>query len=120
MRKVTRTIAEAFFSGVAKASGNTCTDGDNVWLHGNKIAEKDEFGNLYISNAGWKSNTTKERLNGLLELGNFQQFPVPHIFQKNFKWFLSISKTVVPFPSNEFVSVESEINKIAKWEGEIA
>ena len=74
MRKVTRNIVEAFYKGEAKSSGNTCTDGTCLWLHGNKIAEKDEFGNLHITNAGFETNVTKERLNGLLELGGLFRF----------------------------------------------
>ena len=116
MRKVTRTIVEAFYSGVAKASGNTCTDGNNIWLHGNKIAEKDELGNLLITNAGFETNVTKERLNGLLELGGFVPFPAPHIYQKKFTWYLSVGQRTLEFPCNGWVSVESEIDKAYKHE----
>ena len=35
---------------------------------------------LSISNAGWQSNTTKERLNGLPNVG---------IYQKNWQWYLN-------------------------------
>lgn len=35
-------------------------------LHGHEIAAMDSRGHsLYITNAGWQTNTTKERLNGL-------------------------------------------------------
>ena len=37
-------------------------------------------GNLYITSAGFKTRTTKERLNGL---------PGVNIHQKNFTWFLN-------------------------------
>ena len=116
MRKVTRKIVEAFYAGEAKSSGNTCTDGTCLWLHGNKIAEIDEFGNLHITNAGFETNVTKERLNGLLELGNFPQWPSPHIYQKNFKWYLSVGQRTLEFPCNGWVSVESEIDKAYKHE----
>lgn len=48
-------------------------------LHGNTIAI---YMNrvLVISSGGWKSHTTKERLNG---------FPNVHIQQKDFKWYLN-------------------------------
>ena len=114
MRKVTRTIVEAFYSGVAKACGNTCTDGNNVWLHGNKIAEKDSLGNLYISNAGFETNVTKERLNGLLKLGNFPQWPSPYIYQKNFTWYLAVGQHTLEFPCDKWVNVESKIDKAYK------
>ena len=35
-----------------------------LFLHGNLIAKVSIEG-LYITNAGWESNTTKERLNGI-------------------------------------------------------
>jgi len=114
MRKVTRQIVEAFYKGEAKSSGNTCTDGNNIWLHGNKIAEKDELGNLHITNAGFETNVTKERLNGLLALGGFLQFPLPHIYQKSFTWYLSVGQHTLEFPCNGWVNVESEINKAAQ------
>jgi len=125
MRKVTRTIARAFFSGDSESCGNTRTDGKSVWLHGNKIAYKNENGNLFITNAGFETNVTKERLNGLLQLG-VSRFPVPRIFQKNFRWYLATGhipaigkedkKYFQPtvFPCNEWVDVESELNKAQK------
>ena len=114
MRKVTRTIARAFFSGDSESCGNTRTDGKSVWLHGNKIAFKDEDGNLHITNAGYETNVTKERLNGLLQLGVFR-FPVPRIFQKNFRWYLATGHNpAAEFPRNVWVNVESELDKAQK------
>ena len=51
-------------------------------LHNNAIAYKYNTPErtLSITNCGWFSNTTKERLNGL---------PNVNIYQKNFKWFLN-------------------------------
>ena len=49
-------------------------------LHGNTIAILDEFNMLSICSAGWYSNTTKERLNGL---------PNVRINQKKFVWYLN-------------------------------
>ena len=51
-------------------------------LHQNPIAYlyNDPNKTLSISNCGWFSNTTKERLNAL---------PNVDIRQKNFKWFLN-------------------------------
>lgn len=79
MRKVTQQIVNAFVQGRKLKSGNTETDGNAIWLHGNKIAEKRD-GALYITNAGWASNTTKERLNGL---------PDVTINQKAGVWYLN-------------------------------
>jgi hypothetical protein len=40
----------------------------------------DEFNMLSVSNAGWASNTTKERLNGL---------PHVRVHQRNWNWYLN-------------------------------
>jgi hypothetical protein len=79
MSKITHTIASAFMKGKAKSLSNTKTDGKSLWLFGNKIAEHREDG-TYISNAGWKSKTTKERLNGLTNVS---------ISQRKGKWHLN-------------------------------
>ena len=51
-------------------------------LHNNSIAYRynDPQRTLMITNCGWFSNTTKERLNAL---------PDVNIYQKNFKWYLN-------------------------------
>lgn len=57
---------------------NTKVYGGAMYLHGNQIAVND--GALYITAAGWFTNTTKERLNGL---------PGVHINQKAGEWYLN-------------------------------
>lgn len=79
MRKVTEQVVYAFETGRAKKVSNTETDGQSLWLHGNKIAEHRSDG-LWISNAGWASRTTKERLNGLRGV---------RIHQAKSKWYLN-------------------------------
>lgn len=79
MRKITQETTSAFMNRNTRTLGNTMTDGNALYLHGNKIAEWRD-GDLYISNAGWTSNTTKERLNGLRNV---------HIFQKRGQWYLN-------------------------------
>lgn len=64
MRVTTSKICNAFENRRALTLGNSKTDGTSLWLFGNKIAEWREDG-IWITNAGWNSNTTKERLNGL-------------------------------------------------------
>ena len=49
-------------------------------LFGNKIAAIEGDGRLWISNAGWDTKTTKERLNGL---------PGVSIQQKKGEWYLN-------------------------------
>ena len=102
MRKVTRTIARAFFSGDSESCGNTRTDGHSLWLHGHKIARKTDEG-IEINNCGYQTNVTKERLNGILSLtGNGGR-----IFQKNFKWKFSEFDRYGDFPSNQWVNINN-------------
>ena len=67
MRKVTETIAESFYKGFKKTVSNTHTDGVNVWLHGNKIAWRNQDNSLSVTLAGWGTPTTRERINGILD-----------------------------------------------------
>ena len=71
MRTVTAQIKKAFDNGNAKKIGNTETDGDNVWLHGNKIIERRSDG-VYATLAGWNTPTTRERINGITGAGFHQ------------------------------------------------
>ena len=89
MRKITQEAINALYDKRNFKRDNTevkevinyssATSSMVMYLHGNLIAEI-ENGDLYITNAGWKSNTTKERLNGL---------PNVNIVQRNFEWFLN-------------------------------
>ena len=49
MRKITASIKEAFEAGKSKTIGNTSTDGTTVWLHGNAIIKKEDYGNIYAT-----------------------------------------------------------------------
>ena len=85
MRKITREAVDKFLSKEPFKKSNMKVEdaGMGCWklkLHGNTIASIDEFNMLSISNAGWMSNTTRERLNGI---------PHVHIKQKNWTWFLN-------------------------------
>ena len=68
MRKVTRTVCESFLSRQPKTLGNTHTDGNCLWLHGNKIAEHQADGSVELSLASWGTPTTRERVNGVCDL----------------------------------------------------
>ena len=76
MRKVTEQIKQAFFERKAKTIGNTHTDGESVWLHGNEIIKRDSSGLIFWTLAGWNTPTTRERINGILDVG---------VHQKNFE-----------------------------------
>lgn len=79
MRQITEKICSAFESRRTLKINNSETDGNSLWLFGNKIAQWTENG-ISITNAGWSSKTTKERLNGLTGVS---------IVQKKGEWFLN-------------------------------
>jgi hypothetical protein len=79
MRKITREIVDAFQNSRSLKIGNSRTNGESLWLFDNKIAEIRRDG-LWITNAGWDSATTKERLNGLSSV---------HIIQRRGNWYLN-------------------------------
>lgn len=86
MRKITKESINAFLNAKKFNKQNMSVEVlPNVTvlkLHGNEIAYLYNNPNktLTISNCGWFSNTTKERLNAL---------PNVQIQQKNFKWYLN-------------------------------
>lgn len=80
MRKITKEAVDALLSGVNYKNSNTEVRNNAMYLHGNKIAWFDRNKQLWISNCGWKSTTTKERLNAL---------PNVNIIQRNYTWFLN-------------------------------
>lgn len=80
MRQITRKAVEALLVGSRYKNSNTEVRNRAMYLHGHKIAWFDINGWLWISHCGYRTNTTKERLNGL---------PHVHIQQKNFTWYLN-------------------------------
>jgi hypothetical protein len=88
MRKIETQMNAAIQSNTNWASGNTQVVTNmgvsTVYLHGNKIAMIDDT-SLTLFDGGWKSNTTKSRLNALCE-----EFCIAGegVFQKNYNWFV--------------------------------
>lgn len=86
MRQITKDSIDAFLKKQDFSKGNTVVKTEDgitrLLLHGNCIA-KIEDNILSITSAGWQTNTTKERLNGI---------PLVHIFQSNYIWFLNGEK----------------------------
>ena len=86
MKKITLDAVHAFMNAEKFKRDNTEVEVfENVTvlkLFGNNIAWlfNDPERTLTISNAGWDTNTTKERLNGI---------PGVHITQKNWQWHLN-------------------------------
>ena len=76
----------------------------NVYLHGHRIAcYYPSMQRLHINNCGYETNTTKSRLNVLI---NFVCDPTKNgIYQKNWNWFLRRNGVVEDFPSNEWVAL---------------
>lgn len=64
MRKVTSEAVEALMNGQNYKCGNTKVENQAMYLHGNKIAWRVK-GMLFISNCGYFTAVTKERLNEL-------------------------------------------------------
>lgn len=64
MQLITQRIIHAFEGRYELKIDNSRTDGVTLWLFENKIA-KWRWDGLWISNGGWNSKATKERLNGL-------------------------------------------------------
>lgn len=80
MRQITKEAVDAFLNGYYYKKSNMEVTCGQMYLHGNKIAWFDRNKQLWISNCGWKSVTTKERLNAL---------PNVHIVQRNYRWYLN-------------------------------
>ena len=105
MRKITQEALRAFDEGKKFKKGNTqvrvCGATEKperieLLLHGNVIAyneyvypkhtvpssfgDRYYFKKLWITSAGWPTNTTKERLNG---------FNGVNIYQKDFQWYVN-------------------------------
>ena len=65
-----------------------------VYLHGNHIATVgDTF--VTIFDGGWQSNTTKSRLNAIIN--EFCNAYTDGVFQKNWEWFINTADGVQEF-----------------------
>jgi hypothetical protein len=85
MRKITQDAVRAFRNHEDRKFGNTeivaFTNKTVMYLHGNAIATISRPGGvLRITDGGWPTKTTKERLNGL---------PGVNIYQEKWQWFLN-------------------------------
>jgi len=89
MRKITKESINAFNNAKVYKKNNTAVEVHHhvtiLRLHGNPIAYR--YNNpqrtLSITNCGWETNTTKERLNALKGV---------NINQKNWVWYLNGKK----------------------------
>jgi hypothetical protein len=98
MRIIERQMNKAILNSQDWKSDNTEVlysperDASYVYLHGNHIATILET-SLELYSCGYKTKTTKSRLNAILkEHGNEAR-----IFQRNFEWFVVDNDKTVPF-----------------------
>lgn len=104
MRKITKQSLSAFFAGVNFSSGNmTVHDHGQVVemrLHGNLIAERVKItGEVFISDAGWQTVTTKDRLNAICH-----HLGADGISQRQWVWYRNGEE----FPSNTMVCINHD------------
>ena len=115
MRKIAQTSVNAFINGEVFKQDNTeikIVDGDIVFnLHGNTIARlTDNQHKLIISDCGWRTNTTKERLNGILE-----EFNKGYIKQSKKRFYYHHNNKIIDMGSIEsgkIKTIELNLNKI--------
>ena len=100
MRKITSQSVDAFVNGYRFNRGNTTVSGCGateirkcyLMLHNNLIAKKEvQTNTLTISDCGWQTDTTKERLNGVLSRLTFGW----GLFQNRGEWFLTNDEETV-------------------------
>ena len=91
MRKIEEQMCNAVHHNIDWKNANTsvtyCEESgeSKVFLHGNHIATVgDDF--LQIFDGGWQSNTTKSRLNSLIN--RFCNAMTDGVHQKDFAWFI--------------------------------
>lgn len=127
MRKITQQTVTAFLRGKARAIDNTrvangrmnlldsliacVVTAESKWRPGvyTTIAGWPSFPRpgVYISNAGLMSNTTIDRLNGIIEsYTDNNECDIVRIWQGKWYWlFKSNIGAVLPFPNNQFVRI---------------
>lgn len=105
MRKIESQMIAAIKASKDWQSANTSvsyneeSDLSIVRLHGNKIAEVgDNF--VVIFDGGWQTNTTKSRLNVIIN--EFCNALTDGVFQKDFNWYIRDNNVVRDF-SNGYI-----------------
>ena len=101
MRQIERDMISAIKLGKCwhKANTEVYTNDNNaslVYLHGNHIATVTDD-NVRVFDGGWRSNTTKSRLNVIIN--EFCDALTDGVFQKDYQWFIKDNNEVVKFKS---------------------
>ncbi len=105
MRKIESQMLTAIRNNDNWQSANTSVHFDPetgvsvVRLHGNKIAEVSDT-DMTIFDGGWQSNTTKSRLNALID--RFCNAVTDGVFQKDYQWYIRDNKVTQDF-SNGYI-----------------
>ena len=109
MRKITRLAALAFRGGDNFKLGNTSVTHDGptsitqMRLHGNLIAERLPGRRVRVTLAGWGTPTTRERVNGVLEMMGINAY----FCQRNHEQHLSLhGNEPVPVSSSDWFEFE--------------
>lgn len=111
MRKIERDLIQAIIERTNWRSSNTSVEvcdlanGQQtciVKLHGNVIARYDDDGTLHVRNAGYRTSTTKSRLNAILRSLGRHSYGV---CQRQFNWFLIDSDGEHDFNENRWFCV---------------
>ena len=106
MRKIERDMNRAIRTGKNFSSSNTTVkhgwEGEaDVYLHGNHIATV-KSNSIIIKDGGWQSNTTKSRLNALLDEFSYGT----RVFQKNWTWFVGYKNVSEDFVSGMELAID--------------
>ena len=113
MRKIERQMLQAIVDDKDWSKDNTRVESRDgvkwIYLHGHCIAayyphyNEDTPCALHINNCGYETNTTKSRLNVLIDFvfGGVNN----GIFQKNWNWYMVRDGQQSDFPSNEWVAL---------------
>ena len=100
MRKIERQMNFAISNKGDWSSSNTRVEYNNntncssIYLHGHQIATYEHnLKAIKLSSCGWQTNTTKSRLNAILD----EVKEGCKVFQKNFNWFVSYNEDTKDF-----------------------
>lgn len=106
MNRITQESSEALLHGQTYRKDNTRVEpydnGHAMYLHNNRIAYYIPYANiLYLSNAGWQTRVTNDRLNGILETFGIigKVYQEKHIL---YLW-LSDSDTLMEFDNGQII-----------------
>lgn len=110
MRKITAGAAHALLTGRSFKLSNTevirFEFKTRMYLHGNLIAEYYWYTNeLFVRDSGWRTNVTKERINGAIAMYNEDS---PTVSQRDWEWYLGERKFSELEGANGWVAVPHE------------